>query len=129
MDVPELNQYPGRLIREASGNKWRTLVGRRVKTYMRPVATDCIYSRITGLKECMNAWYKNEERSPPLINCKIISVIYSRNKQRKTSVKTSTPTTDEAPTQSRWTNYEYIIIYRYPIAYRIHVIMALRIWT
>ena len=106
MEVPELNEYEGRLIFEASGNKWKTLIGRRVRTYLRPSDTEGIYTRITGLKECINHWYENKERSPPLINFKIISVIYSRHDQRRTSNKTPIATTDEASTQRRWTNYQ-----------------------
>ena len=98
-DEPELDQYAGRLILEASGNKWRTLVGRKVRTYIRPVTTDGIYTRQTSLKGCINPWYTNEEH-PPLIICKIINVIHSRNDQRKAG-KTSFPTTDEARNQRR----------------------------
>ena len=106
MEVPELNCFEGRLILEASGNKWKTLIGRRVRTYLRPTDTEGIYTRITGLKECINQWYTNKERSPPLINCKIISVQYSRHDQRRTSYKTPAAATDEVSAQRRWTNYQ-----------------------
>ena len=102
--IPELNEYTGALTLEGSENKWRTLVGRQIRTYVRPKQTDGIYTRQTSLTECINPWYTNSNL-PPLINCKIINVLHSRNDPWKTN-KTSSPTTDEYQKQRRWKNYQ-----------------------
>ena len=83
-EIPELNEYNGTIIMEGSENKWRTLVGRRIRAYVRPRQTDGIYTRQTSLTECINPWY-TISNLPPLINCKIINVLHSRNDSRKTN--------------------------------------------
>ena len=91
MDLPQLDQFMGRLIMEANGSKWRNIIGRRVKVYISPKATDGIYTRMTGLKECINAWFTNGEEKPPLISVEAIAVIHSRI-ERKTNEATPSTT-------------------------------------
>ena len=92
MDLPELDQFKGRLLMEANGSKWRNIIGRQARVYISPRATDGIYTRMTGLKECINAWYTNGEEKPPLISVKAISIIHSRN-EKKTNKPSPTATT------------------------------------
>ena len=83
-EIPELDNYNGTIIVEGSQNKWKALVGRRIRAYARPRQLDSIYNRVTSLSGCINPWYTNINLSP-LTNCKIINVLHSRNDSRKTN--------------------------------------------
>ena len=42
MDLPQLDQFKGKLLMEANGSRWRNIIGRKARIYISPRATDGI---------------------------------------------------------------------------------------